>query len=152
MIIKIVHFIKRKFNERYKSINISVKKLEKYTINIKLASIITTIIIFGIMGTYINTGLGKVVDCSILIIIGLIILLLITLLVKVVLKVLIHFPKRIAPVLISTIIALSVIFENPFLLERWQAIISAILIVIVEVTLAINIGKLNRLILYLIEL
>ena len=144
MIKKIVEFTKRNLKKNYKDLKAKIKKMEDNLASIKLALIITTIIISAIIGMSIDTGLGKVVDCSILIIIGILSLLLSIPLVKVLLKILTDLPRRITTLLLAAILVLIIVIENSLYLKLWQAIICAVLIVIVEVTLSINIGKLKQ--------
>lgn len=144
MIKKIVQFTKRNLKKNYKNFKAKIKNLEDNLDSIKLALVITTIIISAVIGISIDTGLGKLVDCSILIIIGILLLLLSIPLVKVLLKILTDLPKRITTLLLATILVLTIAIENSLYLELWQAIICAVLIVIVEVTLSINIGKLKQ--------
>jgi dienelactone hydrolase len=141
---EIVKFIKRNINKIYKNLKVNLENLEELFFSIKLASITTIIIIFAMIGTYINTGLGKIVDCSLLILIGVFVLLLSRLLLKFLLKILIHLPKKTTTILLATIIVLTIAIENSLYLELWQAIISAILIVMIEVTLAISIEKISQ--------
>jgi len=144
MIKKIVKVMKRSLKENYRKLKVNINNLEEYFLPIKLALIITIITIFSIMGMYINTGLGKIVDCGILIIIGVFALLLFIPLVKFILKVLADLPKAITTVIIATIVVLTIATQNSLYLEFWQAIICAVLIVMVEVILAISIGKLRQ--------
>lgn len=144
MIKKMVRFIKLKFNRNNKKLIANMKSLDKYANNIKIALIITTIIISAIIGGYAETGLGKAVDSGILIIIGVIALLLSMTLIKLFFKVLSNLPEKTTSILLSGIIILTIVFKNFFFLEIWQSIISAVLIVIVEAAAAISIGKLRQ--------
>ena len=144
MIKKIVQFTKRKLMKNYENFKIHIGNLEKSSFSIKLASITTVVILFAIIGMDINTGLGKIIDCSILIIIGIVLLLLSLILVKLLLRILIHLPKKATRILFATIIVLTLSIENSLYLGLWQSIICATLISVVEVTLAINLRKLRR--------
>lgn len=126
-----------------KRLIVNIKNLEQYSRNIKQVLIITTIIIFAILGGFINTGLGKIVDRGILITMGVLVLLFSMLLIKLILKILTHLSKGIIAVLLSTIIILTIVFKYFVYLELWQAMLCAVLIVLVEVTMAISIGQLK---------
>ncbi|MGH4118671.1 alpha/beta hydrolase family protein [Clostridium sp.] len=142
MIKKIGLFIKVKYKRNNKRIIANMKSLDKYTSNINLALIITTIIIFAIIGGYVNTGLGKVVDSAILMCIGVIVLLLSMILIKLIFRVLSHLPKKTSVILLSGVILLTIVFEGLLYFELYEAVICAFLIVIVEASMAISIGKL----------
>ncbi|MCJ7689235.1 MAG: hypothetical protein MUO60_07940, partial [Clostridiaceae bacterium] len=144
MIKKIGRFIKLNFNRNNKKIIAIMKRLDKYANNIKIALIITTIMISAIIGGYVNTGLGKVIDSGILIMIGVLTLLLTMTLVKLIFKVLSNLPEKTTSILLSGIIILTIVFKNFFFLEIWQSIISAVLITIVEASMAISIGRLRQ--------
>jgi hypothetical protein len=141
MIKKIVRFIKVNFERNNKRIIDSMESLDKYTSTIKLALIITTIIVFSIIGGYVNTGLGIVIDSGILIIIGVLALLLIMALFKLIFMIACHTPKKTAVILLSEVLILTIVFKGFLFIELWQAIICSVLIVLLEASMAINIKK-----------
>jgi dienelactone hydrolase len=144
MIKKVVRFIKVKFQRDNKKIIDSIESLDKYTSIIKIALIITTIIVFSIIGGYANTGLGIVVDSSILIIVGVLALLISMVLFKLIFKILRHLPKKTAIILLSGVLILTIVFKGFLFIELWQAIVCTVLIVVVETSLAINIKKMKQ--------
>lgn len=141
---KIALFIKVKFKRNSKKIIANIESLDKYRSSIKRALLITTIIIFAIIGGYVNTGLGKVADSAILISVGVIVLLLIMLFTKLIFVILSHLPKKTSAILLSGILILTIIFEGLLFFELWQAIICAFLITMVEASMAISIEKLRQ--------
>lgn len=144
MIKKILQFTKRCLKDSYEKLILNIKSLESYINSIKISLFITIIIFFATIGMYINTGMGKIVDASTLIIIGVFALLLTIPLIKFLLKVLMDLPKRLMAVLLATIVILTLAIENSLYLDTWQGIVCAMLIVIVEMTLAISISKLRQ--------
>ncbi|MEK6263471.1 MAG: hypothetical protein N2B06_01610 [Clostridium sp.] len=144
MIKKIVRFIKGNLDRNKKKIINSMENLDKYTSDIKIALIITTIIVFSIIGGYINTGLGIVVDSGILITIGVLALLLSMALIKLIFKILRPLPRKTAIILLSGVLILTIVFKGFLFIELWQAIVCTLLIVVVETSMAINIKKMRQ--------